>query len=253
MNWSDLENILSRAMKPIKDKVLLMIGRAVIAAVKEGGSFQQLQISLLAGESMDKVTRFQEFGFASNPPADTEAIVLALQGNRENLVVIATEHRTLRFKNCASGESALYTDDGTFIHLKKNGEVQVTAATKVTVTCPDTEFSGNVKVMGNLEVVGTTLLTDELTVVAAATFQADVAMLANLAVTGVVGAAGFTGPGGGAVALSVAINSSQNISTSANVSGGGTDMATIKSTFNAHTHNENGTGGGTTNPPNGTL
>lgn len=249
MNWEQLQNILARALKPLKDRVLLMIGRAIISAVKEGGPFQQLQVSIFAGESMDKVTRFQEFGFASNPPPGSEGIVLALQGNRENLVVIATENRTVRFKNCAPGEMAIYTDDGTHIHLKKDGQVELKTATLLTVDAPDTLFKGNVTVEGDLEVQGDTSLLGELSVVGVAEFQDDVTMLKNLAVTMVVGAAGYTGPGGGAAVLTVPLNSTAAITTTDNVTGGGTDMATIKSTFNAHTHAENGTGGGVTNAP----
>ncbi len=125
MNADQLMNFLRRAMQPLKDRVMLMIGRAVIAAVKDDMGIQQVQVSVLAGESMDKVERFQNWGFTGNPPAGAEAIVVALGGNRDNLVAIALDHRSKRMKNLAPGESAMYDDKGNFVHLKTNGNQEV--------------------------------------------------------------------------------------------------------------------------------
>lgn len=245
MKSEDLVTFFQRAMKPLKERVFLMIGRAVIAAVDDSKDIQEAQISVLAGEAMERIPRIQEFGFASNPPKDSEAIVVALGGNRENLVIIATDKRTVRFKNLASGESAIYTDDGTHIHLKKNGTLDVLAATKVLVTVPETEITGNVLIGGSLTVAGATTLQSTLDVTGVATFQADVNALANVNITGICAAGGFTGFAGGPMTSTV------DMTTSGNVSGGGTDLATIKSTFNAHTHTN--PEGGNTGGPSGTV
>lgn len=253
MNGERLVAFFQRAIKPLKERVFLMIGRAVIAAIDDSKDIQEAQISVLAGESMDRIPRLQEFGFASNPPKDSEAIVVALGGNRENLVIIATDKRTVRFKNLASGESAIYTDDGTYLHLKKGGLVELKAATKLLVDVPDSEFTGNVDIKGTLNVEQATTLNSTLDVTGAATFLATMdvtgiaTFLANVNVTGIVAAGGFTGPMGGPMTSTV------DIQTSGNVTGGGTDLATIKSVFNSHTHNENGTGGGVTDPPSGSV
>lgn len=237
MRWDQLENILARAMQPMKNRLLLLIGRAIIKAVNDGKPIQEVQISALAGESLDRIQRMQEFGFTSNPPAGTDAIMVSLGGNRENSVIIATDNRQLRIKNLASGETAVYTDDGTFIHLKKAGNIRVKAATKVLVETALAEFTGNVKILGNLEVVGTSLLTGIVTT------MNNILVGINAIVTGIVQAAGFTGPSGGPLSTTV------DITTSGNVSGGGTDLATVKSTFNAHTHPETGTTTGATSTP----
>lgn len=236
MNSDGLISFFQRAIKPLKDRVLSMIGRAIITAVNDSGDLQSLQIKVMAGESMEKIARFQEFGFSSNPPSGTEGILLALGGNRENAVIIATEHRAFRFKSLQSGESILYTDDGTTIHLKKNGEIELKTSLKVTIDAPDTLFKGNAKVEGNLEVEGTSTLTE------------DVACLANVNVTGIVAAAGFTGPAGGTMVTTVPIETTQTVTGSDMVSAT-TTLETLKTTYNGHTHQENGSGGGTTNPP----
>lgn len=229
MNANQLITFFQRALLPLKTRVQLMIGKCIIAAVDDSTLIQELQISALKGEAMGKVPRVQEFGFASNPPKGSEAIVVALGGNRENLVVIATDKRQVRFKNLESGATAIYTDDGTVIHLKKGGLVDVIAATKVLVTCPDVEFTGNVKILGNLHVVQTA--------------QVDLTLNATVG----VGAGYYSGPLGGPampVLIPVPVIADQTIVatgdiTGANVLGGGTDLASVKSVFNAHTHPEN--------------
>lgn len=64
--------------------------------------------------------------------------------------------------------------DGTNVQLKKDdgsveftlltdGTVNLKANTKVTVDAPDSEFTGNVKVLGDLEVIGSTALSGTVT------------------------------------------------------------------------------------------
>lgn len=265
MRWDQLENILQRAMKPMKDRLLLMVGRAVIKAVNNSPNVQELQLAALAGESIDKVQNFQQFGFVSNPPIGSEGIMVALGSNRENCVVIATENRKVRFKNTAPGESAIYTDDGTHIHLKKAGQVEIKTATKVTIDAPLSQFTGDVIVDKTLLVKKATTLQDTLLVQKDATFMMNIIVTLNAQVTALVQAGGYSGPAGGGPSAPVVINvpvtlgasapvtsgadiNAINVVASGNVTGGGTNMATIKSTFNAHTHPETGT----TTTPTGT-
>jgi phage baseplate assembly protein V len=246
MTQSDLINFLKRAMQPLKDRVLLMAGRAILMAVKDDKAIQQVQVSALAGETMDKVESYQQFGFTSNPPPGTEGIILALGGNRENMVLIATDNRELRKKNLEKGESAFYTHDGTYIYLKKDGQIEIKTATKITVDCPETEFKGKV------------IINDTLLVKEDATFMKNINVILNAKVTLLVQAGGYTGPAGaspGPVVINVPVTlgatapvlSSAAITTTANVTGGGTDMASIKSTFNAHTHPDGSPNSGTPN------
>lgn len=150
MQERDFIQFFQRAMKPLKDRVFLMAGKALIAAVNDANGIQETQIKVLKGESMERVPRIQNFGFSSNPPAGSEAIVLALGGNRENLIVIACENREVRVKQLESGESVVYTDDGSYILLKKGGEIEVKAATKVTLDVPLSVLKGDVEIEGTL-------------------------------------------------------------------------------------------------------
>ena len=227
MNYQQLELFFQRAMKPIKDRLYLLAGKAIIKAVNDGAPIQELRISALAGEAMDRIARMQEFGFSSNPPAGSEGVILALGANRENLVMIATENRNVRIKNLASGEMVIYTDDGTYLHLKKSGQVELKTAVKTLIDCPDVEMTGNLLVKGDTIIEKTLLVKDDVT------FDKNLLVKINAIVQGILGAGSFTGATGGPV------TSDQNIQTTANVIGGGTDLASVKSTFNGHKHIEN--------------
>lgn len=261
MKQDDLINFFQRALKPLRDRVTLMIGRAIISKATDSAKIQEVQLSALADENMEKVQRFQEFGFTSNPPTGTESIIVSLGGARANLISIATEHRDFRKKNLLPGECSIYTDDGTIVHLKKAGNVLIEAATKVLITCPMVEMSGNLLVKGNTVINGT-LRVDQ-----------DATFMMNAIVNLLVMAGGYAGPISGgpnqvnisvpikltasapieslaAIETTSTIDAGGDITTVSNVIGGGTDMASIKTTYNGHTHPETGS---VTTAPNQTL
>lgn len=234
MNGKELILALQRSMKPLKDKLLVLVTRAQLTNTNSTGSILLAQIRGLAGETIDKVPYLQHFGFTSNPPDGTQAIVVNIGANRDNVVIIATEKGEVRVKGLAKGEMAVYTDDGTYMVLKKDGQVEIKTATKVKIDVPDAEFTGNVKVKGNIEIDGTSKQTGAVT------------MEATLSVTGDVTIGGAT--------TTQAIAASAVVASGPIAAAGGTiALADVKTKFNTHTHNENGTGGGVTNTPNVTI
>jgi len=99
------------------------------------------QVRLSAGEVLT-VPRLAEYGFASNPPPGSDAVLVFYTGDRSNGVVVATGSQALRLKNLASGDSALYDSRGAYVWLTPNGivingnggNVTVENAADVTVT-----------------------------------------------------------------------------------------------------------------------
>lgn len=102
-----------------------MVGRAVLTAVNDGAPIQELQIRVLADESLDRVPRFQNFGFSSVPPSGVQAIVLSVGGSRAGSVVVATEAPGLRPTGWAEGESGLYNAEGSIAVLRAAGKFEV--------------------------------------------------------------------------------------------------------------------------------
>lgn len=148
---------LERALKPLKQRVMLTIGRAMVLLVNDALKLQGLQVSLLADEVRDDVERFQQYGFTSHPHAGAEAIAACVGGSRDHVVVLAIDDRRYRLKSLAQGEVAIYTDEGDTVVLKRGRIVEITAGTELKITAPTVTINATTKVQVNgplLQVTG---------------------------------------------------------------------------------------------------
>jgi phage baseplate assembly protein V len=141
---------LERLLGPLQRRIMLMVGRAVLAAVNDGTKLQGLQINLLADETRDDVERFQNYGYTSHPHPGAEAIALSITGTRDHVVVIAVDDRRYRLKGLQEGEVAMYSDEGDTIVLKRGRVIEVTAGTKVVFNTPLVEMTGELHVVGDV-------------------------------------------------------------------------------------------------------
>jgi len=117
-------------LEPLLNRILLLVARAVVRLVNDDPKLQQLQIEALKGEVRDQVERFQEYGFSSVPrPPDengaAEAVALFVGGDRAHALVVAVDDRRYRLQSLASGEVALYDDQGNVVHLKRSNVIEV--------------------------------------------------------------------------------------------------------------------------------
>lgn len=103
--------------------------RGVLTLVKSAGAVQLVQVDGLAGEQLQDNELFQHYGYTSNPPPGTMAVVVPVGGKTSHGIVIATEHGSYRLKGLKSGEVALYTDEGDSIVLKRGRLIEVTTET----------------------------------------------------------------------------------------------------------------------------
>ena len=162
---------LKKLIAPLQRRIFMAIARGIIKTTDDSTIIQKLQLSLLADEVIDKLDHIQQYGFTSVPKEGAETVALFIGGNRDHGVVIATDDRRYRKKDLENGEVALYTDEGDYIYFKRNGEIWVSAAakvkvtapnveivasTKVTLTSPTVETSGNLNVGGNVVAVNVT-------------------------------------------------------------------------------------------------
>lgn len=143
-----------RLLGPLKRRIMLMIGRSVVALVNDGLKLQGLQLTLLADEVRDDVERFQNYGFTSHPHPGAEAIAACVAGNRDHVVVLAVDDRRYRLQPLEQGEVAIYTDEGDKIVLQRGGTIEVTASTAVRLVTPLVECTGDLQVGGNVHVDG---------------------------------------------------------------------------------------------------
>lgn len=106
----DLIRTVERLLAPLRRRVMLMIGRAVLLRIDDSQARQLLQIEGLLGEVMDAVERIQEYGFSSVPPAGAEVLVAAPGGMRQHPIAGAVEDARVRPTSLPSGTVILYTD-----------------------------------------------------------------------------------------------------------------------------------------------
>ncbi|HDS1679148.1 TPA: phage baseplate assembly protein [Pseudomonas putida] len=112
-------------MKPIRN----FLARGVVALVDAGRMLQGLQMRLTADEVKDGMEHFEPYGFTSNPQPGAEGLAAFLNGDRSHGVVICVSDRRFRLQGLESGEVALYTDEGDFLHFKRGRVIEVQTAT----------------------------------------------------------------------------------------------------------------------------
>jgi phage baseplate assembly protein V len=141
---------MAGTLDPIARRVRLMVGRAVVKLVSDAGALQELQLQLLADEVRSRAERFQNYGFTSVPLPGAEAVAVSVGGSRSHVVVVAVDDRRYRLKDLQPGEVAIYTDQGDRIVLKRDGQIEVVASTRVRIECPRVECSGDLHVEGSV-------------------------------------------------------------------------------------------------------
>lgn len=148
--WGDVDKRIGRALGQIR-----IAFRAVITRVNSASAIQLVQCDALSGEQLQDAEQFHDYGFTSNPPSGTMAVVLPIGGKTAHGIVIATEHSAYRLKNLASGEVALYTDEGDKIVMKRGRLIEITTQTLRINASALIEFN-TPKVQMNAPLVATT-------------------------------------------------------------------------------------------------
>lgn len=146
--------------------------RGVFAGVNSVPAVQLAQLEGLSNEGLPDVELMQDYGYTSNPPDGTMAVILPIGGKTAHGIVVATEHGQYRIKGLARGEVAIYTDEGDSIILNRGRvinmttgtlninasvainmtapEINQTASTHVAMTTPLVTASGNAVIDGDV-------------------------------------------------------------------------------------------------------
>lgn len=133
---------IERLLWPLKRRILLLVGRAVLKLVDDSLKFQQVQVQGLRDETLDDVERFQNYGFTSHPHPEAEVLLLSMGGMRSHSVAIAVDDRRYRVKGLAEGEVALYTSEhgaGSerhIIHMKNGRMIEMRCGNSSIVMTP---------------------------------------------------------------------------------------------------------------------
>lgn len=93
--------------------------RGKITLVVSGEPIQRVQLSGLADETLQDLEHLQEYGFASNPPTGSDAVVIPLGGATTHGIIVCTQHGQYRIKNLKPGETAIFNHEGAKIVIKE--------------------------------------------------------------------------------------------------------------------------------------
>lgn len=143
----DIDKRIRRALSGIRQAF-----RGVLTRTSNAPGSLLVQGEGLAGEPLQDVELFQQFGFTSNPPPGTAIIVLPMGGRTSHGIIIATENGQYRVQGLQPGETAIFNAFGdTFVF--KDGQIDGTtkrftlkASESMTFDSPSAEFTGAVTV-----------------------------------------------------------------------------------------------------------
>ncbi|MEM9378410.1 MAG: phage baseplate assembly protein V [Planctomycetota bacterium] len=124
----------------------LLVARARLERTDGSTVPRSGQVRLLSGEVADRVHVVQEYGFASRPPAGSEAVVVCAGGDRSHPIVVGTLDRRNPGPELAEGDVAVFSSSGDVIVLQ--------AAGGVAVKSPAIALEGDVSVSGSLAAEG---------------------------------------------------------------------------------------------------
>lgn len=124
------------AMRRLASRIGNMLVRGKVAAVKSGTRMQTLQASLLDAEIKDRMEHFEPYGFTSSPKPGAELVAGFFDGDRSHGVVLVVADRRYRLTTLQPGEVALHDDGGSTILLKRDGVVEISAASEIHFLTP---------------------------------------------------------------------------------------------------------------------
>jgi len=136
---------INTVVRPLRRRVTGMILRGLVDIVDDAEGVQNVQVKLMA-KQLANAERFQEFGFSSNPPKESEVVVLFVSSNQDHPIIVASNNAEHRPKDLAEGDSCLFDAHGNIIKLTENG-IEITTNGTMTI-------DGEVEVTGELTANG---------------------------------------------------------------------------------------------------
>jgi phage baseplate assembly protein V len=161
-----LQNQIDRLYR----RVLMMVAAGRITTTDDKGLIGTAQIGISSTpELLDKVPIMEMYGFHSNPPKDTDAVLLFGAGNRSNPIIIGTNQQQKRPANYQSGEVGVWNQNGDFLKFAKDNIANLIAgksfgldtkdatfkgSSSVKLDTPQTTHTGDVKALGKVDADG---------------------------------------------------------------------------------------------------
>jgi phage gp45-like len=99
------------------DAVRVTTRRSRIVKVDDKGSQQRVDLKGLKQEEPQKVWRPQDFGFSSNPPKDSDGVMIQMGSRSDRTLYLDGGHEKYRPKNTPEGGAVLFNHTGDIIRV----------------------------------------------------------------------------------------------------------------------------------------
>ena len=113
------------------------IQRGVVTSSNDKGGSQTYDATLLRNHRRSSVEVLQFWGLSTRPPAGSVALFLAVGGDAGDMVAIPAAHPSQRLGNLKEAEVALYTADGSRVHLKNDGTIDSVSTKQISSSVLD--------------------------------------------------------------------------------------------------------------------
>lgn len=127
---------MSMLIENLKRKIFLLLGRGIVKALTTNQGTQLIQVVALDGETISDVERMEEYGFTAVPLTDSEAAIGFINGNRDQGLILCIGDRRYRPTNLASGEVQVYDKNGSRVHLKADGSIEIESKKTMLIKAP---------------------------------------------------------------------------------------------------------------------
>lgn len=140
-------------------KIKSLIAYAVLLATSDSDNFRIFTVE--GANKKGNVTSVTPYGFDHNPPVGSLAVVWQIHGNEGNRVAMAF-YPQKRKRGLALGEVAISNSlTGATIHLKANGDIDISSPGNMNVTCNNANVTASADVTvdagGQINLGGNTL------------------------------------------------------------------------------------------------
>lgn len=139
---------IDRLLEPIRNRVRMLLCKAILTIVDDSNDIQLLQVDLAKNSSKDRIQRAQQYGFTSNPKVGSQVVLAFLNGNRDHGVALSVDDARYRVKALPEGGVAIYDYDVNIIKLTEANGILIEAPNKKVI----------IKASGDIE-IGNTALT----------------------------------------------------------------------------------------------
>lgn len=139
------------------------IAGAIVTSVNDTGGAKTVNITTGSEVNRADVEVADPWGFSAVPPMDgTITVTLRYGDDPANIFALPLSNPSCRFGGLLTGESVLYGQDGSRVHIRQGGIVDIWGGTQVnlhtkgcTINAPEgCTVNGNATVNGNVTVTG---------------------------------------------------------------------------------------------------